>query len=554
MPGFSNYFSGSNDINYWVGWLGGADGRAISFASEKCAVGCVFKTEQFIPTMRRLVFQFGEELVIAPEAVFDALEDPAFLNGPFTLKDVADDSFVQWVQQVDQRIMASGRSRADHPFYHTCWKNKLGDVKAIPAPWSLGSFDNLDPDVKASLASITKLDAQVARPQCTLPSPTVRPTPSSGGLGLEECAPGSESAAMHMDEPLGADMSGMQQDHPVEQVPDEVNAETQDKTVAVNVPSSATPPLQPLPPPALNIIEATPMADPKKGKVREQRQRGVSATSDQFGVSGQTYMYGTQLTAGGTLIPKSQLTAMIPWWTPLRTSFVSARTKLAEAAKNCALADRARSTSGEHYLVDRILSCEAWRSEEISPDVGIVMLFKIVAGNRMSPQAIPSLQRAAALRFKSRVDSLTEPDLRYRECLRVLAYFSERSWDSYAQLLSADPGFEIFGKVSDCILDYCTPVESEHFDAWREIVTNQRTHNQVKKAVDTQIVSRLSITVRDLKEVSLPFRAILMFRLALHFFTASLRTLGQWRSGSHLHLMGSRSCGTIYRTISPYLL
>jgi hypothetical protein len=94
MPGFGNYFSGSNDINYWVGWLGGADGRAISLASEKCAVGCAFRTEKFIPAMRRLVFQHGEELVIAPEAVFDALEDPAFLNGPFTLKDVADDSFV----------------------------------------------------------------------------------------------------------------------------------------------------------------------------------------------------------------------------------------------------------------------------------------------------------------------------------------------------------------------------------------------------------------------------------------------------------------------------
>ena len=128
--------------------MGSANGQNIADSMKTCESGCAFTTEKFIPAMRKLLFNHGEEVVVAPEVVFDALEDPGFLNGDFNKEEVSKEPFVQWVKQTEARLKELGRTRLDHPFFLSAWIKKYGSPERIPEPWSTGSTGGLGQEAK----------------------------------------------------------------------------------------------------------------------------------------------------------------------------------------------------------------------------------------------------------------------------------------------------------------------------------------------------------------------------------------------------------------------
>lgn len=140
-PGFANYFSGNPTIKNYIGWIHSANGANLVLGGKTCLPGCGITSEKFIPALRELIFTYGEDVVVAPEVVLDALRDPSFLNVEgATIKDIATEPYVEYVVRTDKRIRERGYTKDTHPFYFTAWEKQFGEqplpdvapVKDIP--------------------------------------------------------------------------------------------------------------------------------------------------------------------------------------------------------------------------------------------------------------------------------------------------------------------------------------------------------------------------------------------------------------------------------------
>ena len=167
MPGFANYFSGSSEIKNYIGWINTANGANLVLCGSTCLPGCGTTSERFIPALRNLIFTYGEDVVVAPEVVEDALKDPSFLNagGEVTIKEIAAEPYVQYVLRTDKRLKALGYTKETHPFYFTAWETQYGE-QPLPAVASLSDIPDYDS---------VPFKKKVERAKNLLPEPTLPP-------------------------------------------------------------------------------------------------------------------------------------------------------------------------------------------------------------------------------------------------------------------------------------------------------------------------------------------------------------------------------------------
>jgi hypothetical protein len=272
--------------------------------------------------------------------------------------------------------------------------------------------------------------------------------------------------------------------------------------------------------PTINVLQATPVPN-QSAPSHWPRPRTVSGGSDQSTVS----CFSGLADRGETLrsaSPSLELTEEVAWLRPLRPAIIAMRTKLRSTARLGADSDQCRTTTGHQFLVNKILLEPSWKADT-SPRPRTDISEKIRSA--LGPQskstislAIPAFQRAALIKFQDFEGISLDPQSRYMDALRALAYFTGPGWECFAQLAAADPGFLVISDVVAAIENYvCSSSTPDCLAAWRKAI-NEQDPTEETMATEKMIFDRIAMVLTDLQGLSMPIQSLIVFRTFIAVF------------------------------------
>lgn len=116
--------------------------------------------DEIVPAVRKIYFENEEQVVVCPELVFLALEQPEIIGRGFTTREeLLEQPFVQAFQTIHNRLQTQGISMQEHGFYLTSWRAEHAQPTDIClTPRSLLGLIS-DPN-NSSLSAILTLDPE----------------------------------------------------------------------------------------------------------------------------------------------------------------------------------------------------------------------------------------------------------------------------------------------------------------------------------------------------------------------------------------------------------